>query len=97
MFVKVRAASFRAHPSSLGTRRGYRTVPMPRPSGSWTYRAHGPSTEPGNSSTSVLVHSGGLSQLDRSSSSCLAAAAIAADWSAVGVGKGKVSKHVVGV
>ena len=41
------------------------------------YRAHGPSTEPGNSSTSVLVHSGGFSQRFRSSSSSLAAAAMA--------------------
>ena len=47
------------------------------------YRAHGPSVEPGNSSTSVFVHSGGFSQRLRSSSSSFAAAAMA---SAVGCG-----------
>ena len=44
---------------------------MPRASGSTTYRAHGPSTEPGNSKTSVFVHSGGFSQRRRRSSSSL--------------------------
>jgi hypothetical protein len=48
------------------------------------YRAHGPSTEPGNSSTSWRVHSGGLSQLLRNDSSSRAASAIAAfPWFAI--------------
>ena len=42
------------------------------------YRPHGPPTEPGNSSTSVFVHSGGFSQRLRNASSSFAAAAIAA-------------------
>ena len=41
-------------------------MPIPFSLGSWTYRFHGPSTLPGNSSTSVFVHSGGFSQLLRS-------------------------------
>jgi hypothetical protein len=61
------------------------------------YRRHGPSAVPGNSRTSVRVHSGGLSQLLRSRSSSFAAAAIAFRWSSVGSGKGKVSKQVFGV
>src|SRR5687768_3055688 len=61
------------------------------------YRAHGPSAEPGNSRISVRVHSGGLSQLLRSESSSLAAAAIASSCFFVGLGNGNVSKQVVEV
>lgn len=43
-------------------------MPMPRVSGSCTKRDHGPSFDPRNSSTRVVVHSGGLSQFSRSSS-----------------------------
>ena len=49
---------------------------MPRSSGSTTKCDQGPSMEPGNSSTRVVVHSGGLSQFSRNSFSSLAAAAI---------------------
>ena len=59
--------------------------------------AQGPVVEPGNSRITVLVHSGGLSQLFRSSFNSFAAAAMAACWSAFGSGKGNVSKQVVGV
>ncbi len=67
---------------------------MPRASGSTTQRAHGPAAEPGNSSTSVRVHSGGFNQALRSSSSSLAAAEIAAVCSGVGSGMGNVSNEV---
>ena len=48
------------------------------------YRAQGPPSEPGNSRISVRVHSGGLSQAVRRSSSSFAAAAIACRCSSVG-------------
>ena len=64
--------------------------------GSGTY-VKGPSTEPGNSSVSVVVHSGGFNQLLRRVSSSFAAAAIGNCWTWLGCGKGNVSKQVVGV
>ena len=83
----------RGESGSLGTTRGQRTVPMPRAFGSTTYRAQGPSAEPGNSKTSVFVHSGGFSQRCRGPLSSLATAPMAALCSAVELGSGNVSKQ----